>query len=161
MTIHSYIHTADAADAETASDTAKDEKQEPGERIAVESHQSLGDKHNATRRLGDDDDSDSSGGRAISTSSDEENDEEQEVLMRETFCPALHPDLLNVAFKVFDPDDNGTVTKEVRAACVLFPVTGDYLWVCLDFAQLQSWNRKLEIFLDPLIDDTNHAFCAV
>ena len=89
--------------------------------MAAESHQSLGDKHHATRRRGDDDDSDSSGGRAISTSSDEENDEEQEVLTRKTFCPALHPDLLNVAFKIFDFDDSGTVTKKVRASCVLLP----------------------------------------
>ena len=118
--------TADAADAETSADTAEDEK-EPGEGMAAESHRSMGDKYHATKRLGDDDDSDSSGGRAISTSSDEGNDEEQEVLMRKTFCPALHPDLLNVAFKIFDFDDSGIVTKEVRAACVLFTVTRGYV----------------------------------
>ena len=106
--------------------------------MAADSHRSMGDKHHATKRLGDDGDIDSSGGRAISTSSDEENDEEQEVLTRKTFCPALHPDLLNVAFKIFDFDDNGTVTNEVRASCGLFTVTRGYTWVCLDLAQLQS-----------------------
>ena len=111
---------ADAADAEATADTAEEEKKEPGEGMAAESHRSMGDKHHATKRLGGDNDSDSSESREI-TSSDEEDDEEQEVLMRKTFCPALHPDLLNVAFKIFDLDDNGTVTKEVRLPVYYLP----------------------------------------
>ncbi|CAN0079349.1 unnamed protein product, partial [Ectocarpus fasciculatus] len=36
----------------------------------------------------------------------------EEVLVRKTFCPALEPELLDVAFKIFDLDNSGTVTKE-------------------------------------------------
>lgn len=41
--------------------------------------------------------------------------QEEEVLTKNFFCPALHQKLLEVAFKIFDLDGSGTVTKEVRA----------------------------------------------
>ncbi|CAN0047968.1 unnamed protein product, partial [Ectocarpus sp. 12 AP-2014] len=41
-----------------------------------------------------------------------EKPKEEEVLVRKTFCPALEPELLDVAFKIFDLDNSGTVTKE-------------------------------------------------
>lgn len=43
-----------------------------------------------------------------------EKPKQEEVLVRKTFCPALEPELLDVAFKIFDLDNSGTVTKEVR-----------------------------------------------
>ncbi|CAN0424224.1 unnamed protein product, partial [Ectocarpus sp. 12 AP-2014] len=41
-----------------------------------------------------------------------EKPKQEEVLVRKTFCPALEPELLDVAFKIFDLDNSGTVTKE-------------------------------------------------
>ncbi|CBJ26370.1 Small Conductance Mechanosensitive Ion channel [Ectocarpus siliculosus] len=41
-----------------------------------------------------------------------EKPKQEEVLVRTTFCPALEPELLDVAFKIFDLDNSGTVTKE-------------------------------------------------
>lgn len=39
--------------------------------------------------------------------------EEQEVLEAAKLCPALQPELLKVALKIFDLDNSGTVTREV------------------------------------------------
>lgn len=44
---------------------------------------------------------------------DEEEEEEEEVLTRETLCPVLEDQILDKAFKIFDLNDNGSVTKEV------------------------------------------------
>eukprot|EP00903_Cladosiphon_okamuranus_P016946 g15621.t1 len=43
---------------------------------------------------------------------EKEEEEEEEKLVRKTLCPALEPELLDVAFKIFDHDGSGTVTKE-------------------------------------------------
>eukprot|EP00752_Nemacystus_decipiens_P002553 g2394.t1 len=43
---------------------------------------------------------------------EEQEDEEEKLLVRKTLCPALEPELLDVAFKIFDLDGSGTVTKE-------------------------------------------------
>lgn len=41
-------------------------------------------------------------------------EKKKEVLVRGTLCPALEPELLDVALKIFDLDNSGTVTKEVQ-----------------------------------------------
>ena len=54
--------------------------------------------------------------------------EPEEVLVKATLCPPLHNDLNNVAFKLFDEDESGTVTREVRN--VVFAI---FLFFCLLF----------------------------
>lgn len=58
---------------------------------------------------------DGGGDDSASTTSEKEEGEEgkPEVLERETFCPELFPDLLEVAFKFFDRDGDGTITRDV------------------------------------------------
>ena len=46
--------------------------------------------------------------------STEDEDEPEEVLVRATLCPLLHEELMTIAFKLFDADTSGTVTREVR-----------------------------------------------
>lgn len=56
---------------------------------------------------------------AMSEKEDGEEEGKPEVLERKTFCPVLYPDLLEVTFKFFDRDGNGTVTRDVSEAGVL------------------------------------------
>lgn len=55
---------------------------------------------------------------------DDDNEEEKvkPVLTRKTLCPALEAELMHVAFKIFDLDNSGTVTKEVRFSFGRIPV---------------------------------------
>lgn len=56
----------------------------------------------------------SAGEEANKKDEEDQEEEKEEVLVRKTLCPALEPELLDVAFKIFDLDNSGTVTKEVQ-----------------------------------------------
>ena len=104
---------ADAAEA------ANGDKKDPGEGTPVEASvspivTSENHTHGEAKEGGDNEDSEESQDEVMSSSSE---GDESEVLTVATFCPALDPDLLDVAFKIFDHNANGTITKEVRDAC--------------------------------------------
>lgn len=67
---------------------------------------------------GDEEENDDGSGSHNSTEKDADEEEEEEVLTRETLCPVLEDQVLDNVFKIFDLNNNGSVTKEVRGpAC--------------------------------------------
>ena len=51
---------------------------------------------------------------------EEEEAEPDEVLVKATLCPLLHEELIKIAFKLFDADTSGTITREVHNFFVCF-----------------------------------------
>ena len=104
-----------------AAEIANDDKKDPGEETPIEAAVSpvvtpKYDAHGEAKEGGDNEQREESQDEVMSSSLE---GDESDVLTVDTFCPVLHRDLLNVAFKIFDHNADGTITKEVGDACYL------------------------------------------
>lgn len=89
--------------------------------------------------------------------------EPEEVLVKATLCPPLHDDLTDVAFKLFDEDESGTVTREVRnvmfVVCLLFfSCYVAFFIVCLVVIEIYFQIKEVGIALPSYIPYSSNIF---